>query len=139
VNLAADATIQIEADSLFRGYYPHQREAGPWSTDDRGRWDEHGSLHVLGRRDATIISGGEKIAPEEVEAVLRSTGQFADVAVVGVPEPEWGEVVVACYRVGPTPVDLAAAAGASPSNWPPRNGPSITCRWRLGRATNRAN
>jgi O-succinylbenzoic acid--CoA ligase len=110
VNLAADATIQIEADSLFRGYYPHQREAGPWSTDDRGRWDEHGSLHVLGRRDATIISGGEKIAPEEVEAVLRSTGQFADVAVVGVPEPEWGEVVVACYRVGPTPVDLAAAA-----------------------------
>jgi O-succinylbenzoic acid--CoA ligase len=56
---------------------------------------------VLGRRDAAIISGGEKVQPAEVEAALRATGEFSDVAVIGVPDAEWGARVVACYPASP--------------------------------------
>jgi O-succinylbenzoic acid--CoA ligase len=108
VDLSADGAIQIAAESLFRGYYSHWREAGPWLTEDLGCFDELGSLHVLGRRDAVIITGGKKVEPGEVEAALRATGQFADVAVIGVPDAEWGEAVVACYPAGPKEPDVGA-------------------------------
>jgi o-succinylbenzoate---CoA ligase len=108
LTVGEEGVIEITAQSLFHGYYPHWRtEAGPWSTEDLGRFDELGGLHVLGRRDAVIISGGEKVEPAEVEAVLRSTGQFADVAVVAVRDAEWGEAVVACYPVDAPAPDLA--------------------------------
>lgn len=110
VAVGTASIIQITAESLFRGYYPHWRAEGPWQTDDLGRLDEHGGLHWLGRRDAAIISGGEKVDPGEVETVLRSTGQFADVAVVGLPDAEWGEAVVACYPAGTRRPDLEAVA-----------------------------
>ena len=104
-----DGVIQITAQSLFHGYYPNGREeAGAWSTEDLGRFDEMGGLHVLGRRDAVIISGGEKVEPAEVEAVLRSTGQFIDVAVVAARDEEWGEAVVACYPDDAKAPDLAS-------------------------------
>jgi O-succinylbenzoic acid--CoA ligase len=107
LTLREDGVIQIASASLFRGYFPRGREnAGAWSTEDLGRFDAQGGLHVLGRRDAVIISGGEKVDPAEVEAVLRLTGQFADVAVVGVPDAEWGETVVACYPAGTKTPDL---------------------------------
>jgi O-succinylbenzoic acid--CoA ligase len=106
VTVEADGAIRIAADSLFRGYYPDWREAGAWRTEDLGRLDEQGSLHVLGRRDAVIITGGEKVDPAAVEAALRATGQFADVAVVGVPDARWGQAVVACYPAGPGEPDL---------------------------------
>ena len=90
-----DGVIQITAQSLFHGYYPNGREeAGAWSTEDLGRFDEMGGLHVLGRRDAVIISGGEKVEPAEVEAVLRSTGQFIDVAEKVEERPELKPVEV---------------------------------------------
>ena len=97
ITLDAEARLVIEGESLFRGYWPELRGDGPWATDDLGRFDGNGSLHVLGRRDALIITGGKKVDPAEVEAALRATGQFTDVAVVGVPDSEWGEVVVAFY------------------------------------------
>ena len=65
-------------------------------------------MQVIGRRDAVIISGGKKIDPGEVEAVLRLTGQFSDVAVIGLPDAEWGEMVVACYPAGPKEPDAGA-------------------------------
>jgi O-succinylbenzoic acid--CoA ligase len=108
VDLGADGVVRIAAESLFRGYYPRERKAGAWRTEDRGYLDESGSLHVLGRRDAIIITGGEKVEPGEVEAVLRTTGQFADVAVIGVPDTDWGEAVVACYPAGPEEPNIAA-------------------------------
>ena len=108
VELGAKGVIQITAESLFRGYHPRGRKAGPWVTDDVGLIDESGGLHVLGRRDAVIITGGKKVDPGEVEAALRTTGQFADVAVIGVPDTEWGEAVVACYPAGPKEPDVAA-------------------------------
>jgi O-succinylbenzoic acid--CoA ligase len=69
--------------------------AGGWyATGDLGTWD--GSrLNVLGRADDVVVTGGEKVAPAAVEAALATHPAVADVAVVGVPDEEWGSRVVA--------------------------------------------
>lgn len=100
ITVGDDGSIVIESVSLFRGYWPAWRAAKPWLTGDAGGFDESGSLHVRGRRDGLIISGGEKIDPQEVEAALRAAGGLGEVAVVGVPDPEWGQVVAVCFPVG---------------------------------------
>ena len=57
-----------------------------------------GRLHLVGRRDRLIISGGEKIDPHEVEVVIRQQAGVRDVlAVIGWPDPEWGQLLVALY------------------------------------------
>ncbi len=106
VTIGSDGVISVDAASLFRGYHPEERLAGSWTTGDLGRFDEAGRLHVLGRRDGLLITGGEKVDPAEVEAALQSTGEFADVVVVGVPDAEWGEEVVACYPQSGAAPDL---------------------------------
>jgi O-succinylbenzoic acid--CoA ligase len=89
--------IILGGPSLFRGYYPEWRATAAFPTQDRGRLDHRGHLHVLGRIDAMIITGGEKVEPGELEAVLRGTGQFPDVIVLGLPDTRWGQEVVAIY------------------------------------------
>jgi len=112
VTVEAGGVIRVASRSLFRGYYPDWRGAGTWPTADLGRLDEHGSLHVLGRRDAIIITGGEKVDPVAVEAALLATGQFIDVVVVGVPDVRWGHAVVACYPAGSRAPNLEAVERA---------------------------
>lgn len=116
VDVTADGCVRVAGESVFRGYWPEWREAREFTTEDLGRIDAAGHLHVLGRRDAAIITGGKKVHPEEVEAALRASGEFADVAVVGVPDAEWGEIVVACYPAGGAAPD-AARAGAALAPW----------------------
>lgn len=70
-------------------------EQGWLRTGDEGRLDERGRLEIVGRRSDTIITGGENVAPQEVEAVLMTHPQVADAAVIGRPHPEWGQAVVA--------------------------------------------
>ncbi len=65
------------------------------ATGDLGEWRSDGRLHVAGRRGDLIITGGENVWPETVEAVLREAAGVADAAVAGVPDPEWGQRVVA--------------------------------------------
>jgi len=108
IELSAEGLIRIGGDSLFRGYFPDWREPQPFATEDLGHVDTAGHLHIDGRRDAVIITGGKKVTPAEVEAALRATGRFADVAVVGVPDAEWGQIVVACYPANQPPPDLPA-------------------------------
>jgi O-succinylbenzoic acid--CoA ligase len=74
-------------------------EDGWLHTGDRGALDEHGRLTLTGRLSELIVSGGENVAPLEVEEVLRSHPAVADVAVHGRPDPEWGEAVVASVIV----------------------------------------
>jgi O-succinylbenzoic acid--CoA ligase len=64
-------------------------------TGDRGRIDGDGRLHVLGRLDGLIISGGSNVQPEEVESFLRSLDGIRDAVVVGVPDERWGQRVCA--------------------------------------------
>ncbi len=64
-------------------------------TGDLGRFDDRSRLVIIGRMADTIVSGGENVAPAEVEAVLLSHPAVEDAAVLGRPDPEWGEAVVA--------------------------------------------
>ncbi len=68
---------------------------------DRARVLADGSIQLLGRGSACINTGGEKVYPEEVEQVLRTHGDVVDVAVVGVPDERWGEMVVALVELAP--------------------------------------
>ncbi len=104
--------VRIAGESVFRGYFPALNRARQFTTEDVGRLDSAGHLTVLGRRDAVIITGGKKVRPDDVEAALRASGEFSDVAVIGVPDREWGEVVVACYPAGEIAPDLAKAVAA---------------------------
>lgn len=64
-------------------------------TNDLGRLRKDGGLQVLGRADDVIVTGGEKVAPAAVEARLEEHPAVVEVAVVGVPDAEWGQRVVA--------------------------------------------
>jgi O-succinylbenzoic acid--CoA ligase len=93
----------VAGASVFRGFWPEWRDERAWTTEDLGVIDDQGCLRVLGRRDAVIITGGKKVQPAEVEAVLRTELGLAEIVVLGVPDPEWGEVVVACYPAAAAP------------------------------------
>ncbi|MDP2292001.1 MAG: AMP-binding protein [Actinomycetota bacterium] len=82
-------------------------DAGWLHTGDLGRWLPDGRLHVDGRRGDLIISGGENIWPEAVEAALASHPGVAEVAVGGEPDAEWGQRVVAWVVPTATPPTLA--------------------------------
>jgi acyl-CoA synthetase (AMP-forming)/AMP-acid ligase II len=81
---------------------------------DRAVLETDGTITVLGRGSQSINTGGEKVFPEEVEAVLKSHPDVFDVIVVGVPDERWGEHVAAVVaaRQGRTPTldDLATHA-----------------------------
>ena len=68
---------------------------GWFPTKDRGWIDADDYLFIEGRADDTIIRGGENIAPAEIEDVLRRHDSVIDVAVVGVPDDEWGQEIAA--------------------------------------------
>jgi acyl-CoA synthetase (AMP-forming)/AMP-acid ligase II len=68
---------------------------GWFPTRDAGRFDGDGYLYIEGRVDDVIVRGGENLSPGEIEAVLTEHPSVADAAVVGVPDVEWGEAVVA--------------------------------------------
>jgi O-succinylbenzoic acid--CoA ligase len=122
ITIEADGVVKVSGESVFRGYWPAWRSERDYVTEDLGSFDARGRLQVLGRRDAVIITGGKKVQPAEVEAVLRATGEFADVAVIGVPDAEWGEVVVACYPTdgGRSRETSGALAALAPHQRPKR-------------------
>ncbi|MEI6106274.1 MAG: AMP-binding protein [Opitutae bacterium] len=113
VKIGPDGTIQIESGALFRGYHPAWRAEGGFAPADRGSLDPQGHLHLLGRSDQIINTGGEKVDPSEVEAALRRSGEFNDVVVLGVPDAKWGERVVAAYPATSRPNLTQVAAALS--------------------------
>jgi O-succinylbenzoic acid--CoA ligase len=90
-------TVAIQAASLALGYYPDRFTASWFQTDDLGYFNPQGYLHIVGRKTHKIITGGENVFPQEVEAAIRATGFVKDVYVLGLPDPDWGEVVTAAY------------------------------------------
>lgn len=78
-------------------------------TGDVGRLDADGFLTLSDRSKDVIISGGTNIYPREVEEVLLAHPSVAEVSVIGVPDPEWGENVVAYLVLAPgATLDTAA-------------------------------
>jgi len=93
--------IEVRGPGVFPGYW---RNPGATASSFREGWFrtgdqavvERGRYRILGRSSVDIIkSGGEKISALEIEETLRSHGAIADCAVVGVPDPEWGQRVAA--------------------------------------------
>src|SRR5215470_5122038 len=92
--------LLIRGEPLFSGYWRDPEataaafaEGGWYRTGDIGRLTADGYLYILDRAKDMIISGGENIYPAEVEAVLARHPAVADVAVLGRPDPTWGEAV----------------------------------------------
>lgn len=88
--------LRIHSRSLYLGYLGDPPRSTPWyEPSDIGGLDTHGSLQILGRSDSVIISGGKKISPEPIEQLLLQYPSLQDAAVTGIPDPEWGERLVA--------------------------------------------
>ena len=92
--------LLIRGEPLFSGYWRDPgataaafAEGGWYRTGDIGTLTADGYLYILDRAKDMIISGGENIYPAEVEAVLARHPAVADVAVLGRPDPTWGEAV----------------------------------------------
>lgn len=94
--------LEVRGPTLLSGYHPPAgppTDAGGWhATRDRARLDEAGRLHVLGRHDGAILSGGETVQPEEVERVLETLPGVARAFVFGVADALRGEVVAAALE-----------------------------------------
>jgi O-succinylbenzoic acid--CoA ligase len=104
VTLADDGEIVVAGPTLSPDAGPELR------TGDLGALDADGRLRIVGRKADTIVTGGENVAPAEVEAVLEAHPAVAEAGVLGRPDPEWGEAVVALVRLRPgavaEPLDL---------------------------------
>ena len=93
-----EVRLSAEGEVLVRGAVvaPGALAADGWlHTGDLGRVDDRGRLAIIGRKADTIITGGENVAPAEVEAVLLEHPAVGDAAVNPRVDPEWGEAVVA--------------------------------------------
>jgi len=92
-----DGRIWISGPVLFSGYLggPRAPADGWFRTGDLGVLDAAGRLTVRGRADGVINTGGHKVVPGEVAAALQTCPGVRDAAVLGQPDPEWGERVVA--------------------------------------------
>ncbi len=97
VRIGDDERIWIGGPVLFSGYRGGSGapQESWFRTGDLGRLDDSGRLTVRGRADDVINTGGHKVVPGEVTAALESCPGVRDVAVVGQPDAEWGERVVA--------------------------------------------
>jgi long-chain acyl-CoA synthetase len=99
--------VAVRGDMVMTGYLNNAEAtaktlASGWlHTGDLGRLDEQGYLTLADRSKDLIISGGSNIYPREVEEVLLRHPQVREVAVIGLPDPQWGEVVVAVVAAQP--------------------------------------
>ncbi len=93
-----DEQVQLRCPMLLRCYRDGtnpRTEDGWFPTGDAGALTDDGQLSIIGRADDMIISGGEKVWPDVVERVLAELPHIAEVAVVGRPDPQWGQAVTA--------------------------------------------
>jgi O-succinylbenzoic acid--CoA ligase len=116
----SDGRIDIRGPMLADGYRdfdgPSPFVDGWFHTSDLGRWLADGRLEVVGRLDDVINTGGVKVAPLLVERALTAVDGVTDACVVGLPDPEWGQVVAAAvvaeHRPGEEQLRAAVRAAA---------------------------
>jgi acyl-CoA synthetase (AMP-forming)/AMP-acid ligase II len=107
VRLTEDGEVCVRNDFLMSGYFEDDEATaaalvdGWYHSGDVGTFDDEGYLSIVGRVRDIIRTGGESVAPTEVEGVLAAHAAVADVAVVGVPDAAWGEVVCAVVVARP--------------------------------------
>ena len=112
--------IEVRGPNVFKGYWemPEKTAAelrgnGFFITGDLGRIDEDGYLHIVGRNKDLIISGGYNIYPKEIELILDEQPGVLESAVIGVPDPDLGEAVLAIVVAEPGGAPDLSAIGAA--------------------------
>jgi len=112
VRVAATAgeigVVEVKGPNVFAGYWRNPektaaefRNDGYFITGDLGRFDERGYLSIVGRGKDLIITGGLNVYPKEIEAELDALPGVAESAVIGLPDPDFGEAVVAVLAQAP--------------------------------------
>src|SRR5207244_13400604 len=92
---------------VVRGYWDNPAEtaaafrSGFFRTGDIGYQDAAGYFYILDRLKDMIVTGGENVYSGEVEAVVAAHPAVREVAVFGIPDPQWGEIVAACVVLKP--------------------------------------
>jgi acyl-CoA synthetase (AMP-forming)/AMP-acid ligase II len=93
--------------NVMPGYWKNEQETGAafrngfFRTGDIGRQDSNGYFYILDRAKDMIVTGGENVYSGEVEAVIFTHPSVLEVAVFGIPDPRWGELVTACVVLKP--------------------------------------
>lgn len=115
VRLAEDGEICVQGPFLMDGYFddPETTEAsfddGWFRMGDVGAIDDEGYFSIVGRKKEILRTGGESVSPNEVEGVLRDAPGVEEVAIVGLPDPDWGEVL--CAAIVPEPGATVTLSG----------------------------
>jgi len=97
--------IMYKSSTVMKGYYKDEdktkevMEGGWFRSGDLGYLDEEGEVRLIDRKKECINTGGEKVFPLEVEEVLHEHPAVEDVAVIGVPDEEWGSAVRAVVQL----------------------------------------
>jgi long-chain acyl-CoA synthetase len=99
--------VLVRGETVMAGYWQAALRGGWLHTGDIGAFDADGYLTLKDRSKDLIISGGANIYPREVEEVLLSHPEVREASVIGRPDPEWGEIVVAyvCGRASVEELD----------------------------------
>lgn len=106
-----EGEIQLRGDVLMNGYLDEVETESPWTPDgwfrtgDLGAFLPDGQLEVRGRIDDLIITGGENVAPQEIEAWLETVPGILAACVFSLPDDEWGERVAAAIAADPSEYD----------------------------------
>ncbi|MDE1950854.1 MAG: AMP-binding protein, partial [Burkholderiales bacterium] len=104
----ARGEVLVRGPNIMKGYWRNAEATaaaidpdGWFHTGDIGYLDAEGFLYIADRLKDMLISGGENVYPAEVESVLYAHPAVAEVAVIGQPDPQWGEAVVAVVALEP--------------------------------------
>lgn len=114
--------MNVRGPVVMRGYRDTPAAHDTWHDDwlrtgDVGRWEPDGRLTVVDRIKDLVITGGVNVSPVAVEVACRGATGIDDLAIIGIPDPEWGERVVACVVPSvpsdPPSLDVLRAAGTA--------------------------
>ena len=107
VEVGKHGELVARGANIMRGYWNDPEETalafrnGMFRTGDIGYQDSEGYFYILDRLKDMIVTGGENVYSGEVEAVIYKHPAVREAAVFGIPDPQWGEIVMACVVLKP--------------------------------------
>jgi len=116
ISVATDGRLRLAGPQIMLGYLQpdgrpgHGLDPAGFLTSDLGHLQEDGTLAVLGRADDLLISGGKNIHPLEIESRLAACPGLADLGITGLPDPVWGQRIVALVAGDASPAQVEAWA-----------------------------
>jgi o-succinylbenzoate---CoA ligase len=102
LRVESDGRIALRSPQISPGYLGQPDRLDSWFvTNDIGELGDDGAVRVMGRADTMVVTGGENVSPQRVEAVVRQHPDVTDAVVVGISDPEWGQMLVCLHEAGP--------------------------------------